>query len=247
MLRMIAFVCLIAFGVNTPAFADSTKHVLVFGDSNSWGWTPVATGFPTVRLDASKAWPGVMEKQLGASYSVSLDALSGRTVNVDYPAALGSVPGTGFNGKTALPAAIAREMPLDLVIIMLGTNDVRSDLNRSPKEIAAGLRQLSDLVTSSAGGVFTTYPAPKVLIVAPPAVGDTSNTPIDQVMSGASAKSLALPAAIDAALQGSKATLYDASKIVRVHGIDGVHLTEADHVLLGKALADEVRLVLMQK
>lgn len=247
MFRMIAFVFLLAFTSQGPAFAETTKHILVFGDSNSWGWTPVSTGFPTVRLDTSKSWPGVMEKSLGASYSVSVDALSGRTVDVDYPAALGSVPGTGFNGKTALPAAIAREMPLDLIVIMLGTNDVRSDLNRSPEQIAAGLRQLTELVAASAGGVFTSYPAPKVLIVVPPAVADTSRTPINQVMAGASAKSLALPAAVRAALQGTNAAVLDGTKVVTVHGIDGVHLNEADHAVLGKALAEDVRRVLEEK
>ncbi len=247
MKRLIAFVLSIVVTASIPAFGGSVKHILVFGDSNSWGWTPVATGFPTARLDPAIAWPGVMAKALGAAYNVSVDALSGRTVDVDYPTALGSVPGPAFNGKTAFPAAIAREMPLDLVVIMLGTNDVRLDLHRTPDQIAAGLRQLSDLVDRSAGGVLTIYPAPKVLIVVPPALGDTSRTPINQVMAGAAAKSLALPAAVETAFKGSKTAIFDATKVVTVHGVDGVHLTEADHADLGKALAEEVRLVLQRE
>ena len=158
---------------SSPAPAQTPAHVLVYGDSNSWGWTPQATAFPTQRLPFGQRWPDVMAARLGSKVVVSVDALSGRTVDMDYPEPVGSVPGADFNGARFLPAAIAREMPIDLVVVMLGTNDLRSDLDRTPDQIAGGVRRLVDLVRGSAGGVLTTYPAPRVLIVAPP----TSKTP----------------------------------------------------------------------
>jgi lysophospholipase L1-like esterase len=217
------------------------RHVLVFGDSNSWGWTPELNAFPTTRLAVGKRWPDVMAKALGPSVVVSVDALSGRTVDVDYSEAVGTVRGEQFNGLRALPAAIAREMPLDLVVLMLGTNDVRSDLNRSPAEVASGIARLVAAVRSSTGGVLTNYPAPRVLVVVPPRVEDTSRTPIGGVMLGAQEKSRALARAVRTALAGSGVPVVDAGSLLTVHGIDGVHMTASDHNALGVAMANEVR------
>jgi lysophospholipase L1-like esterase len=241
-LRILSFAAaLLASG---SAYGQTPANVLVYGDSNSWGWVAQQNGFPTVRMELSKRWPDVMAARLGHQVVVSVDALSGRTVDVDYPEALGSVPGADFNGVRSLPAAIGRAMPLDLVVIMLGTNDVRSDLNRTPEQIAAGIRRLVELVRGSSGGVFTSYPAPRVLVVVPPHVEDTSKTPIDGVMAGAQQKSRALSEAVRGALAGTGTPVFDASVAVRIHGVDGVHLTVEDHQALGQAMAHEVSRVL---
>jgi lysophospholipase L1-like esterase len=231
-------IALLAFGT---AFAQPPKHVLVYGDSNSWGWMPQQTGAPSVRYNYGERWPDVMAKKLGADFVVSVDALPCRTVDLDYAQPQGNVPGDQLNGLRTLPAAIAREMPVDIVVIMLGTNDVRSDFNQTPEEIAAGIKKLVDAVHASKGGVFTTYPAPQVLIVVPPYVEDTSKTPFDAVMNGAQAKSRRLAAAVVTVLQGTDATVVDAGNLVTAHGIDGIHLTIADHKAFGEKLAAEVR------
>jgi lysophospholipase L1-like esterase len=245
MMRRVGLASLIAaLAFRSPADARPPAHVLVYGDSNSWGWTPEPTAFPTERLARGERWPDVMAARLGRGAIVSVDALSGRTVDVDYPEAVGTVPGRDFNGARFLRVAIARELPLDLVVIMLGTNDVRADLDRTPKQIAAGIRTLVDIVRSSAGGVLTDYPAPRVLVVIPPHVEDTSKTPIGGVMAGAQDKSRALAAAVTQALAGTDTPVFDASTVVRVHGVDGVHMTAADHRVLGDAVAAVVKRLL---
>jgi lysophospholipase L1-like esterase len=181
-----------------------------------------------------------MANSLGSRFLVSVDALSGRTVNVDYPENIGTLPGADFNGARFLPSAVARELPLGLVIIMLGTNDARSDLDRSPHQIADGIFQLTELVKGSTGGVMTNYPAPRVLVVVPPHIEDTSNTPIGGVMEGAREKSQQLAEAVRIALINSNTPVFDASTVVRIGGIDGIHMTEIDHQRLGEALAVEV-------
>lgn len=235
---------LLAFLGAGHATAQQPPRILVFGDSNSWGWTAQASGFPTARLDAGLPWPDVMANRLGTGFVVSVDALSGRTTNVDYAEPVGTVPGNGFNGARALPAAIAREMPVALVLIMLGTNDVRSDLDRTPAQIAAGLRTLVETVRNAAGGVLTSYPAPRVLVVVPPHIQDTSRTPIGGIMAGAQEKSRALAEAARAALSGVDVPVFDAASVVTISGIDGVHMTPADHQALGEAMAAEIRRVL---
>jgi lysophospholipase L1-like esterase len=127
---------------------------------------------------------------------------------------------------------------------MLGTNDVRSDLNRRPQQIAQGDRKPVDVVRGSARSVLTSYPALRVLVVVPPHVEDTSRTPIAAVMAGAQVKSRAPAEAGCAALAGSDAPVFDAATAVRVHGVEGVHMTADDNHALGEAVAVEVARVL---
>jgi lysophospholipase L1-like esterase len=123
------------------------------------------------------------------------------------------------------------------VVIMLGTNDARSDLALNPEEVAAGIAEMVTIVRTTAGGIATDYPDPKVVVIAPPAIGDTSRTPIDGIMQGATAKSQAIAAAIVEAGEQSGFDVLDAGEVVTVGGIDGVHFLPEDHTALGQAVA----------
>ncbi|HKM57728.1 MAG TPA: hypothetical protein VJX28_03215 [Chthoniobacterales bacterium] len=61
------------------------KRILVFGDSNSWGFVPNPTGDPTTRYDASTRWPRAMIRRLGAGFELIEEGLSARTTNLDDP------------------------------------------------------------------------------------------------------------------------------------------------------------------
>ena len=236
----LALACLCALCLTlqpSTANASDDRRVLVFGDSNSWGWRPVAEGRPTSRYDDAERWPGVLDIELGATTTVVVDALSGRTVNFAHDGTVGTLDGTAFDGAAALPAAIARELPLDLVIVMLGTNDARSDLARDPADVSAGMCRIAEIVRSSAGGVFTTYPAPDLLVVVPPLIGDTSRTPIRGVTVDGTARSRAIGDAIAAAAASCGYDVFDARDVVEIETIDGVHFSSDDHEILGQALA----------
>ena len=145
----------------SPAFADPIR-IMVFGDSNSWGWVPNPNP-PSVRYPVDSRWPGVLQKELGSDYEVIEEALNGRTTDAYDD----SIAGAGLNGADYLPAAIASHHPLDLVIIMLGTNDLKSVYKRTPQRIAMGAAHLVDIVNSIKGGIGTSYPSPKVLLICP--------------------------------------------------------------------------------
>lgn len=224
------------------AHADRLPRVLVFGDSNSWGWVATAQGLPTQRLDDDARWPGVLAAALAGQAQIGVDALSGRTVDIDYPEPLVGLPGTLFNGSRSLPEALARETPLDLLIVMLGTNDLRSDLGRTPEAIARGLRTLITQTQTFGHGVATTYAPPKVLVVIPPPLGDVSATPLRAFFGGMEAKSRALAPAVQRALAGTNVRVFDAAEATGpLAGVDGIHLTAAQHAMLGQALTTVVR------
>ncbi len=97
---------------------------------------------------------------------ISKQAPSARTTSIDDPL------DPRLNGSAYLPASLASHLPLDLVVIMLGTNDTRSVYRRTPYEIALGMRKLVVQVPMSGGGLGTVYPAPKVLVVSPPPLAE---------------------------------------------------------------------------
>ncbi len=115
------------------------QRILVFGDSNSWGFVPCTATELTTRYDASTRWPTVMAARLGSGVELVEEALSGRTTDLDdFEIDLPSkhLKGAIFNGAKLLPAILASHLPLDLVIIMLGTNDLKARFKRTPQSIA---------------------------------------------------------------------------------------------------------------
>ena len=240
-----AVVCSVLCFSSASLAEAGPKRVLVFGDSISWGWIPQEKGIPTGRYERADQWPEVMRAKLGDGYEIVVDALSGRTTDVDDPGA--PMTGAALNGAAYLPAAIAAHMPLDLVVIMLGTNDTKAVFKRSPFRIALGAGRLIDIAQSSAhmfGGGWYTYGAPKVLLVAPPPMGEQNV--FSEVFEGEVGveRSKGLAAAYKGVAQAAGVGFFDAGSVIATDGVDGVHLTaDAEHKL-GDAVADQVKATL---
>jgi lysophospholipase L1-like esterase len=109
-----------------------------------------------------------MQRELGSGFEIIENGLNNRTTNLDYPTPIGIVCGEAFNGVRTLPGLLATHAPLDLVVILLGTNDLKAPFHRTAKDSASAIAQLIALVERSSGSVSNTYDAPQVLIVAPP-------------------------------------------------------------------------------
>ena len=219
---------------------------MVFGDSLAWGWIPQANGFPTTRFPWQVRWPGVLQSELGPGYEVVEESLSGRTTDLNPPRESVGMSGAGYNGAAYLPAAIGSQMPLALVIIALGTNDLREENHRTPLEVGLSAVRLGALVQTSAGITGTEYPAPLVLLLAPPALpADVATGPFGPVFGPeASAKSLALGPLYRRLADAAGLPFLDAATVVQVEGVDRVHLTAAGHAALGRAVATAVRQIL---
>jgi lysophospholipase L1-like esterase len=228
--------------IATAAIAED-KRIMVFGDSNSWGWVPQEAIVPTSRYDAATRWPGVMSGVLGDGYVVIEEALSARTAATDDPS-LG-LGGAGLNGLAYLPAALATHMPLDLVVIMLGTNDVKSGFGQSPLDISLDILQLASEVRKSTG-VATDYSPAKVLIVAPPPPGQIADVDwLQAIFPDASVKkSVELSAVLGPLATAAGFAFIDAGTFARIDGVDGVHMSADQHAAIGKAVAASVLTVL---
>lgn len=202
------------------------RDVLAFGDSLTWGADP-ATG---LRHPATAQWPRVLEAGL-SQVRVHVDGVGGRTTCRDDDA--GAAP---RNGAKALPLALSAHMPLDLVILMLGTNDLKPVHGGMALSAQAGMRRLVESV-----GSFPYKPrsaVPKVLIVAPPPCRE-----------GAAGGRLAGEAAKLAPLYRALADetgcgFFDAGSVVECSAVDGVHLEAEATAALGRALIGPVRAML---
>jgi lysophospholipase L1-like esterase len=105
------------------------KTILCYGDSNTWGWDPISES----RLDKDVRWPGVLQQELGDDYEVISEGLPGRTTVWTDP-----IEGH-MSGKDYLIPCLHSHKPIDLVIILLGTNDLKHRFGVTAFDIAEGI------------------------------------------------------------------------------------------------------------
>ncbi|GAA6154269.1 GDSL-type esterase/lipase family protein [Pseudoteredinibacter isoporae] len=228
--------------MSNPDNRPAPKRILVYGDSNTWGWIGVDHAFPSTRYRDDERWAGVMANALGDNYQISVDGLTARSTNLDDSTDWNSVHAQMLNGARLLPQAIAREMPLDLVILALGTNDLKAEFERDVEHIAEAIMSLVALVNASDYGIAYEYLAPKVLIVTPALIGDIPNEDFRAAFSGAAEKSRALPDAIKQAVSADNIAVVDSAEIVGVSAaVDGLHLDLQQHKILGNYIATTVK------
>ena len=134
------------------------KTILCYGDSNTWGYEPATKE----RYSRAERWTGILQRELGAGYYVVEEGLNGRTTVWDDPI-------EGYkNGKEQLIPCLTSHKPIDLVTIMLGTNDLKRRFSLGAYDIAEGAGVLVNIVQKSDCG--PQEGAPKVLLMAPPPV-----------------------------------------------------------------------------
>lgn len=214
------------------------RRVLCFGDSNTWGFVPISTP-PSSRYARELRWPNVMGASLGPDVTVIEEALNGRTTDIADPAQP-LLAGAGLDGAAYLPAALASHLPLDAVVIMLGTNDTKAHFARAPARIATGAKRLLDIVRTLDGGVGSAYANPRVLLICPPPLG-TFSPWFAEMYAGGLEKSRALPPLYEAVARAAGAAFLDAGSVIATDGVDGVHLSADMQRRLGLAVAEAVR------
>ena len=206
------------------------KTILCYGDSLTWGYDP-ATG---KRIAIDKRWPGVLRNDL-KNYFVIEEGLNGRTTLWDDP-----LHGGYKNGMKYLIPCLASHKPVDLVILFLGTNDLKTRFSLSAAEISGGIRVLVDLILKSHAGPYEN--APELLLVAPPLVTELSNF-AEEFESGKT-KSRLLSKYYRQVAEEYNIHFLDTSEVVITSDLDGIHLDVDEQVKLGHVMADIVRKIM---
>ena len=209
------------------------RNILCYGDSNTWGLDP-HTGN---RYKKDCRWPGVLGMLLGPEYHIIENGISGRSSLWDNP----SIP--GLNGREGLIYALQSARPIDLIIIMLGTNDLKyTDANGAVNAQKTLIRLIRayDIGLNVKQKVFTSY-SPKILLISPPEISVNIRSlrhTIEPFLCNGESKKLSLGYATLAKEEG--VYFLDASQYVKPSEIDGLHLSAEAHFELGKAVADFV-------
>ena len=204
--------------------------VLCYGDSNTHGTLPMASLDEDRRYNAATRWPGVMAAELGPGFTVIAEGLPGRTTCYPDP-----VEGLFMDGLAVLPAILKTHKPLDLVILMLGTNDLKERFSLTGFDIGAGMRNLALCVPQY-------QPESKILMVCPPPAFEAGC--LAEMFTGAAERAKSMPEWYAYFAAETGCAFFDASAVIACDPLDGVHFGAETHGRLGRAMTEEVRRVL---
>lgn len=213
------------------------KNILIFGDSNTWGYDAASYNEKTglvKRMNEQERWPALVRNALGEGYFVIENALNART-NMEEDAY-----NPLRNGLKSLRVALDANAPLDLVVIQMGCNNLKHAFSLTPGMIAYGVEQLVRECQTSYYG----YPVPKVLVIAP----SPTHPDIGKMLFGyvfgpeAYQKSLQLgPLYRDMAKRLGCGFVDCAPLHFELNTLDGLHYSRADHAKLAPEVVRVIR------
>ncbi|TKT79367.1 SGNH/GDSL hydrolase family protein [Aquamicrobium sp. LC103] len=209
------------------------KTILCYGDSLTWGYDAEGPG----RHALEDRWPTVLQQGLGEAVRVIPEGLNGRTTAFDD-----HLSGADRNGARLLPTILTTHSPLDLVILLLGTNDMKPFICGHAIGARQGVQRLVEIIRGH------TYPfdaaAPEILIVAPPPLRETGDPDFAALFGGGIEASGMLASLYSDLADITGCGFFDAGSMARTTPVDGVHLDAANTRALGKGLEPIVRMML---
>ena len=206
------------------------KTVLCYGDSNTYGYMP---GYGT-RYPREIRYPGRLQMILGDEYNVIEEGCSGRTTLYDDP-----IDGWK-NGMDYLLPCLYSHRPIDIMILMLGSNDLKLTFHLTAEQIAESAGKLVDVVKS-----FTAEKqefVPKIILVSPPEIGKDIRTSAfyGAFDEGSIEESKRFPEFFRKVANQRDCIFFDAAKYIYPSEVDSLHLTPEGHITLAKELAKVV-------
>lgn len=209
------------------------KTVICFGDTNTWGVDPETDE----RLPYEERWTGILTEELAGEYRILEEGQAGRTTVCEDPVEKHK------NGLTYLMPCLDSHRPVDLLVVMLGTVQLKSRFHQTAEDIAIGLEYLLKQVLACDCGAGKK--APKILLISPVAVGRVEDTWLSGVF--------AMPD--NRERQSRFKQLYRdmaqrlgiefmAAEDVARTSEDGIHLAKESHGPFAMAVAQKIRQIL---
>ena len=206
------------------------RNILCYGDSNTFGYMP-GTG---ERYPSDIRYPGRLQKLLGNEYHVIEEGCCGRTTLYDDPS-------DGWqSGLDDLRTCLDMYQPVHLVILMLGTNDLKTAFHLNAEQIAESAGKLVDAIQSF---VFKKQNfMPQIILVSPPEIGpNIRNSPFCWAFSQMAAEeSKRFPVFYKAVADRKNCLFVNAAEYVSPSETDSLHLTAEGHGKLAAALYDVI-------
>ena len=205
-------------------------QILIYSDSLTWGIIPNTRQ----RLTFDKRWPGVFEKmlsKLGHDVRVIENCLNGRRTTWGDPFK------EGRDGSQGLAQIIEMHSPLKLVILMLGSNDFQCTHNNNAWLSAQGTAKLIQIIRQAP--IEPGMSTPEIMIVAPPPIIEPKGV-IANKFNGAEKRCVGLAVELERVAENCFTHYFNAGSVTDASAVDGIHLDENQHQLLGEALAHAV-------
>lgn len=211
-----------------------TKTVLCYGDSLTWGFDAENLG----RHALADRWPSVLQKALGTEVHVIAEGLNGRTTAYDDHLA-----DCDRNGARILPTLLHSHGPLDLVILMLGTNDLKRGIGAgSAIGAVKGVERLVNIIRHHVWSFD--YEQPEILIVSAPHICETGNEMYAAMFAGAVEQSQMMGSLYRDLADEKGCGFFDAASVAVSAPVDGVHLDAENTRAIGRGLEPVVRMML---
>ena len=190
------------------------KNILCFGDSNTWGYDPSTQ----TRFSKDIRWTGVLQQLLGSNYNIIEEGLNGRTTNVNEK----QDHGLGYfrpfrSAMDLLSVLIETNSPLDLIVVMLGTNDLKTNFNQSSEMIAKNMRLVCESIINN-----DYFQSKSIILVSPTHINEESPNLLDSFI-GTTQASQSFSNSYRKISDDLNLYFVDASESVKTNKIDGLH------------------------
>lgn len=216
-----------------------TKSILCYGDSNTWGYIPGKFDLQKQYLERYSRdirWTGRLQKILGNQYYIIEEGLNGRTTNVD------SLDPPDRNGKRYLPPCLYSHAPLDLVVLMLGGNDLKRIYNRTTEEIVNGVAELIQIIQSSKYGADM-QSSPQILLIGYPVLRSDNAGAIfgdAHMFENGVKRSQAFDLYLSELAKKMSCYYFNMAPFIEFSDIDGLHFDETAHKIFADKIAPEI-------
>ena len=203
------------------------KTILCYGDSNTWGYAPNQNR----RFDEQERWTGRLQASLAGPVKIVEEGLPGRTTVLDDP-----IEGEHKNGARYLLPCLESHHP-DVVIVLLGTNDLKHRFNLSADDISRGAAKLVEIVRGFRHNMMPT--AAEVVLVAPPPIKEIGY--FAPMFEGGENKSNDFGKAFSARARELNCGFIDAGTIIHSCPSEGIHWQQDAHKVFAAYLSDFIK------
>lgn len=208
----------------------NATRILCYGDSNTWGWVPGKMG--AERFGTDVRWPALLQNKLGNTYEVIEEALGARTTAYDD-----QNPALPLrNGLQTLPIALEAHLPIDILVLMLGSADCKQRLGLSAQDIADGMRQLVE--TAQNYRTIDNRPIKHIIIIAPAVLDGRTELMQKLFTEGAEQKSREIVELYKNVAAETGCTYFDANTVAKVDPTEGIHLGPESLAALATSLGE---------
>lgn len=210
------------------------KTVLCFGDTNTWGVNPVDES----RLEFEKRWTGILTEELRGEARVIEEGQCGRTTVCDDPVDLYK------NGLDYLMPCLDSHRPIDVVVVMLGTVQLKGRFNQSAADITLGVERILQAILHS--GCGADGQAPQVLLISPIRIGRVEDSHLASTFFlGNNRERQAEMKPLYSALAARYGVEFMAAEDhAATSPLDGIHIDVASHRTFALAVAEKLRQML---